>query len=184
MPTLTLRWAFWLLVGSARVSEVSGTGMVHCSDDTIRGTTDGPQVHAILHVVLLQLGQDVLSIGVLSQSRDVWPDLERTVCVTLAREACDITNTFPDIDCIWCTYFIPQRYLCPLIASKPGALALSIDTTQGSHPGQGSTCQPAAQHLPTGTQITGCPGSWDFLWGTIHLNSAPDPCLSRTNCAG
>lgn len=87
-----------MLVGSARVSEVSGTEMwVHCSDDTIRGTTNGPQVHAILHVVLLELGQDVLAIGVLSKSRNVWPDLERTVWVLLlAGEARSISRTFPD----------------------------------------------------------------------------------------
>lgn len=47
------------------------------SDNTIRGATDGPQVNAILHVVLLQLGQDVLAIGVLPKSRDVGPDLGR-----------------------------------------------------------------------------------------------------------
>lgn len=55
---------------------------MHCSDDTIRGATNGPQVHAVLHVVLLQLGQDVLAIGVLSKSRDVWPDLQTTVYVS------------------------------------------------------------------------------------------------------
>lgn len=63
----------WLdLPGSVRSA---GLGWVHCSDDAIRGTTNGPQVHAILHVVLLQLGQDVLAIGVLPKSCDVWPDL-------------------------------------------------------------------------------------------------------------
>lgn len=90
-----------MLVGSARVSEVSGTGTwVHCSDDTIRGTTNGPQVHAILHVVLLELGQDVLAIGVLSKRRNVWPDLERTVWVLLlAGEAPpDPSQTDPDTE--------------------------------------------------------------------------------------
>lgn len=63
----------WLdLPGSVRSA---GRGCVHCSDDTIRRATDGPQVHTILHVVLLQLGQDVLAVGVLSKCRDVWPDL-------------------------------------------------------------------------------------------------------------
>lgn len=73
----------WLdLPGSVRSA---GQGWVHCSDDAIRGATDGPQVHAILHVVLLQLGQDVLAIGILSKSCDVWPDLEDdSVCVTPA----------------------------------------------------------------------------------------------------
>lgn len=47
------------------------------SDDTIRGATDGPQVNAILHVVFLQLGQDVLAVSVLAKSRDVGPDLQR-----------------------------------------------------------------------------------------------------------
>lgn len=60
------------LPGSVRSA---GQGWVHCSDDPIRGTTNGPQVHTILHVVLLKLGQDVLAIGVLPKSRDVWPDL-------------------------------------------------------------------------------------------------------------
>lgn len=73
---------------------------MHCSDDTIRGATDGPQVHPILHVVLLQLGQDVLAVGVLSKRRDVWPDLKKTVCVTWAREATDVASTFPDTDCM------------------------------------------------------------------------------------
>ena len=52
-----------------------GQGLVHGSDGTIRGTTNGPQVHAILRVVLLQLGQDVLAIGVLPKHRNVWVDL-------------------------------------------------------------------------------------------------------------
>lgn len=63
-------------LGLPGVSEVSGNGdRLHCSDDAIGGAADGPQVHAILHVVLLQLGQDVLAIGVLAESRDVRPDL-------------------------------------------------------------------------------------------------------------
>lgn len=66
------------LPGSVRSA---GQGWVHCSDDPIRGTTNGPQVHTILHVVLLKLGQDVLAIGVLPKSRDVWPDLEKIVWV-------------------------------------------------------------------------------------------------------
>lgn len=48
------------------------------SDDTIRRAADGPQVNAVLHVVLLQLGQDVLAVGVLAQSGDVGPDLGRS----------------------------------------------------------------------------------------------------------
>lgn len=88
----------WLdLPGSVRSA---GQEWVHCSDDTIRGATDGPQVHPILHVVLLQLGQDVLAVGVLSKRRDVWPDLKKTVCVTWAREATDVASTFPDTDCM------------------------------------------------------------------------------------
>lgn len=88
----------WLdLPGSVRSA---GRGWVHCSDDTIRGATHGPQVHTILHVVLLQLGQDVLAIGVLSKRRDVWPDLKRTVCVTRAREGSGVASTFPDMDCM------------------------------------------------------------------------------------
>lgn len=46
-----------------------------CSDDAVGGAADGPQVHAVLHVVLLQLGQDVLAVGVLAQRGDVGPDL-------------------------------------------------------------------------------------------------------------
>lgn len=88
----------WLdLPGSVRSA---GQGWVHCSDDAVRGATNGPQVHAILHVVLLQLGQDVLAIGVLPKSRDVWPDLEGTVCVTLAREVRGVSSTLPDTDYI------------------------------------------------------------------------------------
>lgn len=69
---------FRLLVDLPGASEVSRSGVrVHCSDDTIRRATDGPQVHSILHVVFLQLGQDVLAIGVLAKSGDVGPDLGR-----------------------------------------------------------------------------------------------------------
>lgn len=107
------------LPGSVRSA---GQGWVHCSDDPIRGTTNGPQVHTILHVVLLKLGQDVLAIGVLPKSRDVWPDLEKiSVGVTLARESRGVSSTFPARHRLhsahtWC--FIPHRYFCPLIASK------------------------------------------------------------------
>lgn len=60
-------------------SEVSGNGREEylASDNTIRRATDGPQVNAVLHVVLLQFGQDVLAIGVLAKGCDVGPDLER-----------------------------------------------------------------------------------------------------------
>lgn len=78
------RGHFWLLVGSAR-GPVRSVGMgrrVHCSDDTVRGATDGPQVHTILHIVLFQLGQDVLAIRVLAESCNMGPDLGRkdSVC--------------------------------------------------------------------------------------------------------
>ena len=84
-------------------------------------------------------------------------------------------------------HFTPQRYLCPLIARsheiKTGALALSIDTGQGTHPGQNSTC----------TQKSKLSWKLGIPWGTIHLNSPPDPWFSKaqgffqltvTNCAG
>jgi len=45
------------------------------SDDAVRWPADGPQVHPVLHVVLLQLGQNVFAIGVLTQGSDVRPDL-------------------------------------------------------------------------------------------------------------
>lgn len=70
---------FWLLVGFAN-GPVRSTRMErgYCaSDNTIRGATDGPQVNAILHVVFLQLGQNVLAVGVLAKGRDVGPDLGR-----------------------------------------------------------------------------------------------------------
>lgn len=43
--------------------------------DAVRGAAQRPQVDAILHVVLLQLGQDVFSVRVFPQGRDVGPDL-------------------------------------------------------------------------------------------------------------
>lgn len=43
--------------------------------DAIRRATERTQVNAVLHVVLLQLGQDVFSIRVLPQGGDVGPDL-------------------------------------------------------------------------------------------------------------
>lgn len=43
--------------------------------DAVRGAAQRPQVNAILHVVLLQLGQDVFSVRVFPQSGDVGPDL-------------------------------------------------------------------------------------------------------------
>lgn len=50
-------------------------GRFGASDDAVWRSADGPKVHAVLHVVLLQLGQDVLAIGVLAQGGDVGPDL-------------------------------------------------------------------------------------------------------------
>lgn len=50
-----------------------GTGVgLH---DAIRRSAEGTQVDAVLHVVLLQLGQDVFPIRVLPQGGDVGPDL-------------------------------------------------------------------------------------------------------------
>lgn len=43
--------------------------------DAIRRATERTQVNAVLHVVLLQLGQDVFSIRVLPQGGDVGSDL-------------------------------------------------------------------------------------------------------------
>lgn len=51
-------------------------GQLRASDDAIWRSTDGPEVNAVLHVVLLQLGQDVLAVGVLAQGGDVGPDLQ------------------------------------------------------------------------------------------------------------
>lgn len=45
------------------------------SDDAVGGAADGPEVNPVLHVVLLQLGQDVFAVGVLAQGGDVRPDL-------------------------------------------------------------------------------------------------------------
>ena len=53
------------------ISGVGGVGL----HDAIRGPAERTQVNAILHVVLLQLGQDVFSIRVLPQGGDVGPDL-------------------------------------------------------------------------------------------------------------
>lgn len=145
------------LPGSARSA---GQEWVHCSDDTIRGTTNGPQVHAILHVVFLQLGQDVLAIGVLSKSRNVWPDLGRTVWVLHwperpeAYPALSQTDTDYTVHTYGASSHKGTFVLLLLLAShevKTGALALSTDTGQRAHPQQNSTCQPIAQHLPTNT---------------------------------
>lgn len=110
----------WLdLPGSVRSA---GQGRVHCSDDPIRGTTNGPQVHTILHVVLLQLGQNVLAIGVLPKSRDVWPDLYKRAWVLHWPESPKASPAPSQTETIQCTYmvcFTPHRYFCPLIASKP-----------------------------------------------------------------
>lgn len=43
--------------------------------DAVRGATQRAQVDAVLHVVLLQLGQDVFSVRVFPQGGDVGPDL-------------------------------------------------------------------------------------------------------------
>lgn len=43
--------------------------------DAIGRATERTQVNAVLHVVLLQLGQDVFSIRILPQGGDVGPDL-------------------------------------------------------------------------------------------------------------
>lgn len=60
-----------MLVGGAQGAAPPCT----TSDDAIWGTTNRPQVHPVLHVVFLQLGQDVFAIGVLAQGGDVRPDL-------------------------------------------------------------------------------------------------------------
>lgn len=46
-----------------------------CLHDAVGGAAKGSQVHAVLHVVLLQLGQDVFAVRVLPQRGDVRPDL-------------------------------------------------------------------------------------------------------------
>lgn len=45
------------------------------SHEAVSGSADGSQLRAALHVVLLQLGQDVLPVRVLTQSGDVGSDL-------------------------------------------------------------------------------------------------------------
>lgn len=45
--------------------------------DAVRWATEWTQVHTVLHIVLLQLGQDVFSISVLPQGGDMGPDLSR-----------------------------------------------------------------------------------------------------------
>lgn len=58
------------------VDEISGwRGRGVILHDAVRGATQRTQVDAILHVVLLQLGQDVFSIRVLPQGGNVGPDL-------------------------------------------------------------------------------------------------------------
>lgn len=47
------------------------------SHDAVRRTTDRAEVDAVLHVVLLQLGEDVFAVRVLPQGLDVGPDLGR-----------------------------------------------------------------------------------------------------------
>lgn len=44
--------------------------------DAVRWAAERTQVNAILHVVLFQLGQNVLPIGVLAQSGNVRPNLK------------------------------------------------------------------------------------------------------------
>lgn len=51
-------------------------GILH---DAIRRATKRTQVNPVLHIVLLQLGQDVFSISVLPQGGNVGPDLHRHV---------------------------------------------------------------------------------------------------------
>lgn len=116
---------------------------MHCSDDTIRGTTNGPQVHAILHVVLLQLGQDVLAVGVLSKSCNVWPDLERRVWVlhwperaetspALSQTATDYTVHIHGASSHKGTFVL--LLLLTSHEVKTGALALSTDTGWRAYP--------------------------------------------------
>ena len=59
-----------------------GKGSLH---QAIGGAPNRSQVRATLHVVLLQLGQDVLTVGVLTEGSNMWPDLRKQV-----REGCDI----------------------------------------------------------------------------------------------
>ena len=46
-----------------------------CLHEAVGGPPDGSEVSAALHVVLLQLGQDVLSVGVLAQGGNMRPNL-------------------------------------------------------------------------------------------------------------
>lgn len=65
--------------------EKRGWGLLLCSlvkgheriglHEAVGGPANGPQVRATLHVVLLQLGQDVLAVGIFAQGGDVGPDL-------------------------------------------------------------------------------------------------------------
>lgn len=60
-------------LGELGEGQIKG-GILH---DAIRRATEWAQVNAVLHIVLLQLGQDVFSISVLPQGGNVGPDLHR-----------------------------------------------------------------------------------------------------------
>lgn len=47
--------------------------------DAVGGSADRAEVNAILHVVLLQFGQNVLSVRVLPQRRNMGPDLNTAI---------------------------------------------------------------------------------------------------------
>lgn len=67
--------------------------------DAVRWAAERTQVNAILHVVLLQLGQDVFSIGILPQGGDMGPDLhgDKNVFSTLFKYGCVCVCVFPSL---------------------------------------------------------------------------------------
>lgn len=54
---------------------VQGIGIGVRLHDAVRRTAERTQVNPVLHVILLQLGQDVFSISVLPQGGNMGPDL-------------------------------------------------------------------------------------------------------------
>ena len=60
---------------NSRSMRIRNTASSTCVEESHgAGWTDGPEVRVVLEEILLQLGEDVLPVGVLPQGRDVRPD--------------------------------------------------------------------------------------------------------------
>ena len=55
-------------------------GVATCSEESHgAGRSDGSEIRVVLEEILLQLGEDVLPVGVLPQGRDVRPEHRKTL---------------------------------------------------------------------------------------------------------